>query len=77
MLKRRYEATVGSAISDLTTRESDILRLIGGGLANKQIAAKLQLSEKTVKNYVSRILSKLNVSARTQAAVYAIKAGFI
>jgi DNA-binding NarL/FixJ family response regulator len=61
----------------LTTRESDILRLIAGGLANKQIGAKLQLSEKTIKNYVSRILSKLNVSARTQAAVYAIKAGFI
>jgi two-component system response regulator DevR len=77
MLKRRYETNSGSAISDLTTRESDILRLIAGGLANKQIGAKLQLSEKTIKNYVSRILSKLNVSARTQAAVYAIKAGFI
>jgi two-component system response regulator DevR len=77
MLKRRYEANAGSAISDLTTRESDILRLIAGGLANKQIGAKLQLSEKTIKNYVSRILSKLNVSARTQAAVYAIKAGFV
>jgi DNA-binding NarL/FixJ family response regulator len=61
----------------LTTREADILRLIAGGLANKEIGAKLQLSEKTIKNYVSRILSKLNVSARTQAAVYAIKAGFV
>jgi DNA-binding NarL/FixJ family response regulator len=77
MLKRRYEANSGSAISDLTTREADILRLIAGGLANKEIGAKLQLSEKTIKNYVSRILSKLNVSARTQAAVYAIKAGFV
>jgi len=61
----------------LPTREADILRLIAGGLANKEIGAKLQLSEKTIKNYVSRILSKLNVSARTQAAVYAIKAGFV
>jgi two-component system response regulator DevR len=78
MLKRRYEATTaGAAIGDLTTREADILRLIAGGLANKEIGAKLQLSEKTIKNYVSRILSKLNVSARTQAAVYAIKAGFV
>jgi DNA-binding NarL/FixJ family response regulator len=46
-------------------------------LANKEIGGKLKLSEKTIKNYVSRIFSKLNVSARTQAAVYAIKAGFV
>jgi DNA-binding NarL/FixJ family response regulator len=77
MLKRRYEAGSGSAIGDLTTREADILRLVAAGLANKEIGAKLQLSEKTVKNYVSRVLLKLNVSARTQAAVYAIKAGFV
>jgi DNA-binding NarL/FixJ family response regulator len=77
MLKRRYEASAGSAIGDLTTREADILRLIASGLANKEIGAKLQLSEKTIKNYVSRILAKLNVSARTQAAVYAIRAGFV
>jgi DNA-binding NarL/FixJ family response regulator len=77
MLKRRYEANSGSAFGDLTSRESDILRLVAAGLANKEIAAKLKLSEKTIKNYVSRILLKLNVSARTQAAVYAIKAGFV
>jgi DNA-binding NarL/FixJ family response regulator len=77
MLKRRYGANAGSAISDLTGRETDILRLIAEGLANKEIGAKLKLSEKTTKNYVSRILAKLNVSARTQAAVYAIRAGFV
>jgi two-component system response regulator DevR len=77
MLKRRYDASSGSALGDLTARESDILRLVAAGLANKEIGAKLQLSEKTIKNYVSRILLKLNVSARTQAAVYAIKAGFV
>jgi DNA-binding NarL/FixJ family response regulator len=77
MLKRRYEAGSGSAIGDQTTREADILRLVAAGLANKEIGAKLQLSEKTVKNYVSRVFLKLNVSARTQAAVYAIKAGFV
>lgn len=77
MLKRRYASTPGSAIGDLTLREAEILRLIAGGLANKEIGGKLKLSEKTIKNYVSRIFSKLNVSARTQAAVYAIKAGFV
>jgi DNA-binding NarL/FixJ family response regulator len=77
MLKRRYAANAGSALGDLTAREAEILRLIAGGLANKEIGGKLKLSEKTIKNYVSRIFSKLNVSARTQAAVYAIKAGFV
>jgi DNA-binding NarL/FixJ family response regulator len=78
MLKRRYvsSATTGSPISELTGREADILRLIAVGYSNKEISAKLKLSEKTIKNYVSRIFSKLNVTARTQAAVYAIKAGF-
>jgi DNA-binding NarL/FixJ family response regulator len=78
MLKRRYVSSEpGSAISELTAREADILRLIATGFSNKEISAKLKLSEKTIKNYVSRIFSKLNVTARTQAAVYAIKAGFV
>jgi DNA-binding NarL/FixJ family response regulator len=78
MLKRRYlSGGAGSAISELTGREADILRLIASGFSNKEISAKLKLSEKTIKNYVSRIFSKLNVTARTQAAVYAIKAGFV
>ncbi|MGD0474506.1 MAG: response regulator transcription factor [Candidatus Velthaea sp.] len=77
MLKRRFTTGApGSAISELTSREADILRLIATGFSNKEISAKLKLSEKTIKNYVSRIFSKLNVTARTQAAVYAIKAGF-
>jgi len=75
MFKRRLHGATDS-LSDLTTRETDILRLIAGGLSNKEISSKLRLSEKTVKNYISRIFSKLNVTARTQAAVYAIKAGF-
>jgi DNA-binding NarL/FixJ family response regulator len=78
MLKRRYVSSEpGSAISELTAREADILRLIATGFSNKEISTKLKLSEKTIKNYVSRIFSKLNVTARTQAAVYAIKAGFV
>jgi len=51
------------------------LRLIAHGLSNKEIGGKLKLSEKTIKNHISRIFSKLNVQARTQAAVYAIKTG--
>lgn len=78
MLKRRFagKTVADTGINELTAREADILRLIAGGFSNKEISLKLQLSEKTIKNYVSRIFSKLNVSARTQAAVYAIKAGF-
>jgi DNA-binding NarL/FixJ family response regulator len=54
-----------------------VLKLIAEGLANKQISARLHLSEKTVKNHVSRIFAKLNISARTQAAVHAIRAGLV
>lgn len=78
MLKRRYVvAGCGSTagVGELTGREADILRLIAHGLSNKEIGGKLQLSEKTIKNHISRIFSKLNVQARTQAAVYAIKTG--
>jgi DNA-binding NarL/FixJ family response regulator len=44
-------------------------------MSNKEISAKLHLSEKTVKNHISRIFAKLNITARTQAAVHAIKTG--
>jgi DNA-binding NarL/FixJ family response regulator len=55
----------------LTPRERMVLRLIGEGLTNRQIAHRLNLAEKTVKNYVSGVLGKLNVRRRTQAAVLA------
>lgn len=54
----------------LTEREREILELLAAGLSNAQIARRLQLSLKTVQNYVSRILDKLQVSDRTQAALY-------
>jgi NarL family two-component system response regulator LiaR len=57
----------------LTGREQDVLRLIAEGLANKQIAQRLGIGEKTVKTHVSRVLDKLGVSDRTQAAVLAIR----
>ncbi|MBZ4667665.1 MAG: degU [Defluviitaleaceae bacterium] len=57
----------------LTSREIEVLQLITEGLLNKEIAQKLCISEKTVKNHVSNIFRKIDVCDRTQAAVYAIK----
>ncbi len=57
----------------LTKREIEVLELITEGMLNKEIAAQLYISEKTVKNHVSNIFKKLNVSDRTQAAIYAFK----
>ena len=59
----------------LTERELDVLRLLAKGMPNFEIAGQLYLSEGTVRNYVSAILEKLNVSDRTQAAVIAIQHG--
>ncbi len=59
--------------SRLTSRETEVLELIAEGLINKEIAGKLCISEKTVKNHVASIFRKLDVSDRTQAAIYAFK----
>ena len=59
----------------LTEREVDVLRLLARGLSNAEIAEKLHLSEGTVRNHVSAIFSKLDVSDRTQAAILAIRHG--
>jgi DNA-binding NarL/FixJ family response regulator len=59
----------------LTDRETDVLRLLAQGKANKEIAAALSIGEKTVKTHVSSILMKLGVQSRTQAALYAAQAG--
>ena len=59
--------------NNLTAREIEVLELIAEGMLNKEIAQKLYISEKTVKNHVSNIFKKLNVSDRTQAAIYAFK----
>ncbi len=61
------------AEEDLTMREKEVLRLIARGNSNKEIAASLQISEKTVKNHVTNILQKLHLSDRTQAALYAVR----
>ncbi len=72
-LKRRKR---NSSNELLTRREVDVLKLIAEGLFNKEIASRLNISEKTVKNHVSNIFKKISVSDRTQAAVYAIKNSF-
>ncbi len=58
--------------SHLTARETTLLDLVALGLTNRQIARRLQISEKTVKNHLSAIFPKIGATARTQAAVYAI-----
>lgn len=66
-----------SMIDSLTKRELEILKLIAQGLLNKEIAAMLNISERTVKNHISNIFKKIDVSDRTQAAVFAIKNGIV
>ncbi len=59
----------------LSAQEARVLDLLAQGLTNRQIGAELFLTEKTVKNYVSKLLGKLGVSSRTQAALYAVRNG--
>ena len=61
----------------LTERETDVLRLLARGQANKEIARDLAIGEKTVKTHVSSILAKLGVQSRTQAVLHAMKVGLI
>ncbi|HMV95067.1 MAG TPA: response regulator transcription factor [Anaerolineales bacterium] len=63
--------------TDLTDRETDVLKLIANGLTNSQIAEKLVISENTVKGHVSNILSKLHLADRTKLAVYAWQQGIV
>jgi DNA-binding NarL/FixJ family response regulator len=60
-------------LANLTEQEQKILDLIGEGLTNRQIAERIYLAEKTVKNYASSLFAKLGVTSRTQAAIFATK----
>ncbi len=73
MAKLRADAVETGPLAALSDRERTLLGLIGEGLTNRQIAERMFLAEKTVKNYVSRLLTKLGLERRTQAAVLATK----
>jgi DNA-binding NarL/FixJ family response regulator len=73
---RGFETTADQAFPNLTEREREILSLIAEGYTNTAIAARLYISPKTVRNYVSSIFTKLEVADRSQAIVRAREAGF-
>ncbi|BBY32659.1 DNA-binding response regulator [Mycolicibacter minnesotensis] len=73
MSKLRGAAAKPDPLSGLSEQERKLLSLLAEGLTNKQIADRMFLAEKTVKNYVSRLLAKLGMERRTQAAVFATK----
>ena len=75
-LRGDHEPIINS-FSELTEREQEVLRRIADGMSNADIAARLVISEKTVKSHVSNILSKLHLSDRTQAAVFAWREGIV
>lgn len=70
-------ASRGEANADLTTREVEVLRLVGAGRANKEIALELGISERTARTHVSNILRKLGLASRTQAALWAVREGLV
>jgi DNA-binding NarL/FixJ family response regulator len=61
----------------LTSREIEILKLLASGMANKQIAYRLKISEKTVRNHVSNTYEKLSINDRSQAVLYAVRKGLV
>ena len=67
----------GQAFANLTEQEVKILALVAEGLTNREIADRIYLSEKTVRNYVSAILGKLGLAHRSQAAAYAVEHGLL
>jgi NarL family two-component system response regulator LiaR len=75
-LRRGAVAPGTEMLESLSQREREVLRLMADGLSNLHIAGQLNIAEKTVKTHVSNVLAKLGVADRTQAAVYAWKAGF-
>jgi DNA-binding NarL/FixJ family response regulator len=76
-LMRSLTAAAENPAAALTPRELEVLRLVGAGKANKEIAAELVISERTARTHVSNILGKLGLSSRTQAALWAVREGLV
>jgi DNA-binding NarL/FixJ family response regulator len=73
MARLREHAATADPVAALSDQEKRVLELIGEGLTNRQIAERMFLAEKTVKNYVSALLTKLGMQRRTQAAAFAVR----
>nr|WP_272879783.1 response regulator transcription factor [Sulfoacidibacillus ferrooxidans] len=71
----KRQEIVGDAVEPLTAREIEVLRELGTGAPNKDIAKRLYISENTVRNHVRNILDKLHISNRVEAATYAVREG--
>lgn len=75
LIRELHAPTKVNLEEPLTSRELEILNLVAQGLANKEIAKQLEISERTVRTHVSNILEKLHLTNRTQATLYALKKG--